>query len=149
MRKKILCAIVIIVPIVIVLISIAVINNRLSYSKCVGECENTKLVEYWRAKGEAYELGVNSRGQVIFKDAKLAFEQAKFDYKQGFDYLYQYKKLPVLSGSPSVCDKYFLYAMQANPPMTVKDYEIIKRKCKEIAGFLDIYLNSFKPVPIR
>lgn len=122
MRKKILCAIVIIVPIVIVLISIAVINNRLSYSKCVGECENTELVEHWRAK---------------------------FDYRQGFDYLYQYKKLPVLSGTPSVCDKYFLYAMQANPPMTVKDYEIIKRQCKEIAGFLDIYLNSFKPVPIR
>lgn len=146
MKRKVVMFMVVFIPIVIVISSIVVVKDRLSYSKCVGECENVELANRWREKGKAYEIGVNSKGKPIFKDAKAAFEQAKSDYKLGFDYLYQYTDVPVLSRKASVCHQYYIQAMQANPPITVKEYETIRTQCIEITCFLEKYLNSFKPV---
>jgi hypothetical protein len=148
MKRKIIIAMLILIPVVALIVSVAVVKDRLSYSKCVGECENTELANRWLEKGEAYEVGVNSKGQPIFKNSEAAFEQAKIDYQLGFDYLYQYEHLPVLSEKPSVCNKYYIQAMQANPPMTVENYEIIKTQCIEITRFLGMYLRSFKPIEI-
>lgn len=72
-------------------------------------------------------------------------EQAKNDYKLGFDYLYQHTDVPVLTRNSSVCVQYFVQAVNIKIPETIQDYDIIKKQCSEIAGFLSIYLNSFEP----
>ena len=51
------------------------------YDSVVGECSNQELTDRWRSKGEAYDIGVNSKGMVIFKDRKAALKQALEDYQ--------------------------------------------------------------------
>lgn len=146
MKKKIIFRVCIILCVVCTIFFVADRNKKLSYSQCVGEFERTEFVNKWLEKGEVYAVGVNSRGNAIFKDRKAAYEQAKNDYKKAFDYLYEYKHLPELSSKASVCTRYYTEAMQANVPMTVHDYEEIQKQCNEAAGFLEIYLNSFEPI---
>ena len=50
------------------------VRRKVLYDSVVGECSNQELTDRWRSKGEAYDIGVNSKGMVIFKDRKAAFK---------------------------------------------------------------------------
>lgn len=145
MKKKLILSAAIILCIAVGIFFIADKNDKLSYSKCVGEYEDTELINRCIEKGESYAIGVNSKGKPVFKDINAAFEQAKADYALGFEYLHKYEHLPEISRKQSVWSAYFLKAMEANPPMTVENYDIIKKQCIDITKFFDIYENSFKP----
>ena len=51
------------------------------YDSVVGACSNQELTDRWQSRGEAYDIGVNSKGMVIFKDRKAALKQALEDYQ--------------------------------------------------------------------
>lgn len=131
--------------IICVVLIIVFIDNqqKKSYAKVVGEYSDTSLTNLWANKGEAYSIGMNAKGRPVFKDLDAAFEQAQVDFSKGFAYLYQYKKLPKLSKRKSVWKQYHKQSFQANPPMTVPDYEEIGEQCRWICAFFSIYADSF------
>lgn len=144
MKKKILLTSSILIIIGTLFAIIVIHNQKISYSKVVGEYSNTDFVDKWESLGENYSIGVNSRGYPIFKNTDAAFEQAKNDFSEGFEYLHKYKGLPEVSKNLSVLEKYKQEAAQANPPMTAENYEEAKKQCLKIAQFVDTYENSFQ-----
>ena len=109
---------------VIMTVCVVQVRQKVLYDSVVGACSNQELTDRWQSRGEAYDIGVNSKGMVIFKDRKAALKQALKDYELGFEYLQAYQHLTKV-------------------PMTVENYEKIGQQCIQIAAFMKIYLNSF------
>lgn len=86
---------------------------------------------------EAYEIGANIEGMPIFKDSKKALDQAKLDYKAGFEAVAtEYNIEPI---SHKNYKDYKVYAWQ----VPIKN-KAVQEQGVEISKFLDIYENSFK-----
>jgi hypothetical protein len=143
-KKRIVLMIFSVLVLVIMTVCVVQVRQKVLYDSVVGACSNQELTDRWQSRGEAYDIGVNSKGMVIFKDRKAALKQALKGYELGFEYLQAYQHLPKVSGSPKVCRKYALTAsQQTSVPMTVENYEKIGQQCIQIAAFMKIYLNSF------
>lgn len=143
-KKRIIGAFLLVFLLVITAVCVVQVRQKVLYDRVVSECSNQELVDRWRSKGEAYDIGVNSKGMVIFKDRKAALKQALEDYQLGFEYLQAYQHLPKASGSPKICRQYALIAsQQTSVPMTVENYKEIGQQCIQIAIFMETYLNSF------
>ena len=143
-QKRIMLTIVLVLLLVIMVVCVAQLRQKVLYDRVVGECSNQELTDRWRSKGKAYDIGVNSKGMVIFKDRKAALKQALKDYGLGFEYLQAYQHLPKISTNPKICRQYALAAFQQTSiPVTVENYKEIGQQCMQIAAFMEMYLNSF------
>ena len=69
-------------------ISIHISENKQSdiYKNAVEEYNAININPYFNTK-EAYEMGLNSLGKPIFKNAKGAFKQAMSDFKKSCEFL--------------------------------------------------------------
>ena len=143
-KKRIILALFSVILVVIMTVCAVQVRRKVLYDSVVGECSNQELIDRWGGRGEAYDIGVNSKGMVIFKDRKAALKQALEDYQLGFEYLQAYQHLPKVSTNPKICRQYALTAFQqTSVPMTVENYKEIGRQCMQIAAFMQTYLNSF------
>mgnify|MGYP000042424059 FL=1 len=102
-KKRIILALFSVILVVIMTVCAVQVRRKVLYDSVVGECSNQELTDRWRSKGEAYDIGVNSKGMVIFKDRKAALKQALEDYQLGFEYLQAYQHLPKVSTNPKIC----------------------------------------------
>ena len=131
-QKRIMLTIILVLLLVIMVVCVAQVRQKVLYDRVVGECSNQELTDRWRSKGKAYDIGVNSKGMVIFKDRKAALKQALKDYELGFEYLQAYQHLPKISTNP-----------KTSIPVTVENHKEIGQQCMQIAAFMKMYLNSF------
>lgn len=88
---------------------------------------------------DAYELGINSKGQVVFKNPKKAWKTAKKQWKHGRKFLQEEYKL-------KHCSKtyYVAYIQRAKDVDNSSGTDTQKADSKSWGQFLDIYKNSFK-----
>lgn len=80
-KKRIILALFSVILVVIMTVCAVQVRRKVLYDSVVGECSNQELTDRWRSKGEAYDIEVNSKGMVIFKDRKAALKQALEDYQ--------------------------------------------------------------------
>ncbi|MFJ7933332.1 hypothetical protein [Sporosarcina sp. NPDC096371] len=86
---------------------------------------------------EAYEIGANVDGMPIFQDAKKALEQAKLDYKDGFD------AIAVEFDLEPISNQNFNDNKKLGWQTTGRDRNV-NQQSAEISSFFEIYENSFK-----
>ncbi|MCH1624536.1 hypothetical protein [Fredinandcohnia quinoae] len=124
--------------ILFILISIMLLTacDNQSLATVVDKYDVSKLsVDF--GNNEAYEIGANSEGMPIFKDAKAALKQAKSDYVEGFKAVAEEFELEPISHDNF--QEYKTYGWQ----ITVMDKNI-QQQGVDITKFLDIYENSFE-----
>ncbi len=90
-------------------------------------------------KSEAYALGVNANGDIVFMNPKKAWKAAKKEYKEGRKFVD--KKLNYKHSSKTYYMAYIDVAKDIDKNKEATDLQ--KRRIKEWANFLEIYKNSF------
>lgn len=90
---------------------------------------------------DAYALGYNIYGQLIFKNNGKALKQFKKDYAVTLDYLEQcgYGKF---STDYDTLQDYAIYSWQHTVEEGTENEELIKSQLGYVSGFLDLYGNS-------
>lgn len=56
--------------VVIMTVCAVQVRRKVLYDSVVGECSNQELTDRWRSKGEAYDIGVNSKEWLYLKIEK-------------------------------------------------------------------------------
>lgn len=129
-----------IVILVVVTIAVSVgfaLNPQPDPARAVAEYDGSIDPSFLDAENPAYELGINSYGMVIFKDADAAFEAAIDDYFYGIVALKDAYELDIISKSDY--KDYKKYGAQFESD-DVKACE----QALAISKFLDLYENSFE-----
>ncbi len=88
---------------------------------------------------EAYELGINANGDVVFTNPKKAWKAAKKEYKEGRKA--GDRKLHLKHSSKTFYMAYIEAAENVDDNDELTDLQ--KKRLKEWANFLEIYKNSF------
>lgn len=90
-------------------------------------------------KSEAYALGVNANGDLVFMNPKKAWKVAKKQFKEGRKFVD--KKLNYKHSSKTYYMAYIDVAKDIDKNKEATDLQ--KKRIKEWANFLEIYKNSF------
>ena len=103
--------------------------------------DTTRGIEFGDGTSDAYALGYNIYGKIIFKNRSKALKQFKKEYAVTLDYLEQcgYGKF---STDYDTLSYYAVYSWQHNIKTEVENEEVIKSQLFGISSFLDIYYNS-------
>ena len=136
-KKSALWTMVVSLGVVIIFYSAFSTNDRANDgSRIVGDYDVSTLNIDCIPNSPAYEIGANKYGMPIFKDAKLAFEQALIDFKEGFAAIQE-----VYDIDPANKEDWQLFKAYGWEWPT--EDEAVARQARGIAQFFDIYENSF------
>ena len=94
--------------------------------------------EKWDSLGESFEIGANADGYAVFKNPKKAMDAICRDYRVGI-------KAMRKEGAPWGLFRLHYKAYPNYFHVSSKDPEV-QRQVNIIAGFVDIYENSFEPI---
>lgn len=86
----------------------------------------------------AYEIGANRKGYAVFKNPEKAFRQMKIDLEKGIVAIQKEYKLHSISRW-----NFKQYQTYGSHLVKTTDVEAVAQ-ARKVAGFLDIYENSFK-----
>jgi len=104
------------------------------YVPGTGNIKGNVDVEKWRLLGKDFEIGANADGYAVFKNPKAAMNTICRDYKKGIKAI---QKAGAPQGFRMNYTAYIDYALSVSADMeTVRQAHIV-------AGFVDIYENSF------
>jgi len=105
-----------------------------------GKVSDKTLQQFQNSENsEAYALGVNTNGDIVFMNPKKAWKAAKKEYKEGRKFVD--KKLNYKHSSKTYYMAYIDVAKDIDKNKEATDLQ--KRRIKEWANFLEIYKNSF------
>lgn len=136
-KKSALWTMVVSLGVVIIFYAAFATNDRANGgSRIVGDYDVSTLNIDCIPNSPAYEIGANKYGMPIFKDAKLAFEQALIDFKEGFAAIQE-----VYDIDPANKEDWQLFKAYGWEWPT--EDEAVARQARGITQFFDIYENSF------
>ena len=109
-----------------------------SMADTVGKVDQKTLDTFAASeKSEAYALGVNKNGDIVFMNPKKAWKAAKKEYKEGR------KALDKQGLKHSSKTFYMAYIDAAKDLSKYELTDLQKQRVKDWANFLEIYKNSF------
>lgn len=116
-------------------------NNRFEYSQeYIPGTSNIKGnvdIDYFKEKGEEFEIGANRYGNAVFKNPSKAFKKLKKDYQKGIALIKKEYNLADLTKDNSNLYKTYRWQVETSD-------EESKKEAKFVTRFMDIYENSFK-----
>ena len=108
------------------------------YVAGTGNIKGDVDIAFWKSLGEEFEIGANRDGYAVFKDPRAAMNKICRDYTKGIKAIQK-------EGAP----KGFRYSYTAyiDYALGVAADTEAGRQANIVAGFVDIYMNSFPNNP--
>lgn len=107
------------------------------YISGTGNIKGDGDIEKWEALGEEFAIGANKDGYAVFKNPRKAMNAICSDFKAGIRAM-QKEGAPM--GFRSNYSSYIDYELAVSGDAETK------RQANIVAGFVDIYENSFVPI---
>ena len=112
-------------------------STRREYISGTGNIKGDVDIEKWEALGEEFAIGANKDGYAVFKNPRKAMNAICSDFKAGIRAM-QKEGAPM--GFRSNYSSYIDYELAVSGDAETN------RQANIVAGFVDIYENSFVPI---